>query len=92
MPITLSQALHPFIGARLNAAPRTHAVDIHEARIAHVDADVRAVTADGIRVFFDSESRVIPWSDILEVQIVRKGEGRAIERSFRVGAELARAA
>lgn len=98
--------LRPFAGAKLNRArdadgyclPRLSAVDILTDGVARYDADIRAVTVEGIGVFFYSGCELIPWSDVRRVTIAALDEmgDRVGERVFyaadALGAAMAEAA
>lgn len=74
-----AQTLTPFIGAKLEGRPKTQAVDITRNHAGtFVDADVRAVTPDGVSVFFYSRCDFIRFDEITELRVV------AIENGERV--------
>lgn len=75
-PSELRDILAPFVGTRLNhkrdadnyVIPRTHALDIL-CDSNKVDADVRALTDEGVEVFFYAGCDLVRWSDIREVTV-----------------------
>lgn len=79
----LIELVGPFAGAKLNPPrdpgnrwrilPQTAAVDIL-CRTNKINADVRAVTAAGIEVFFYDRCETVPWAEVQRV-VVRELDG-----------------
>ena len=93
-PANITEAramIAPFVGARLNRSrnadgyliPRTAFVDIYAPGVVFVDADVRAVSDEGIEVSrMGGFTEVVRWSDVEEIRF--SGEGRP-DRVFYFG-------
>ncbi len=76
------ELIAPFIGARLNRSrnadgyliPRTEFVDICTAGVAHIDADIRAVTDKGVELCVTGGFvQTIAWEDIREIRVSAEG-------------------
>lgn len=85
----LIEALTPLIGQKLDVAKRTQrhlTANIARPGQRRYDADIRAITDEGIRDYFLDRIETLRWEDIREVQFVlRDGMGN-VERE---GAVLA---
>lgn len=95
-PSELAEILAPQIGAKINgrAATRTTAVDLIGFG-SFIDADIRAVGAEGVTVFFSRGTELVRWDKLALVRIATINElGDRIGglQSFVVGDELERAA
>lgn len=97
--------IRPFVNAKLNRQrdpnsqygaylPRTAAIDISDGITRRIDADVRAVTDEGVQVFFYGRFETIPWDAIRTVTVASldADENRTAERVVWPAASMRRAA
>lgn len=78
---TLAKVVRPFVRAKVDLRkdpnskygaylPRLAAIDILTRGTEWFDADVRAVTVEGVKVYFYDGAEIVPWEKIEGVRIV----------------------
>lgn len=90
----LAAIIAPFAGAKMRPGPRVAGIDLHCAGVTKIDADVRDVTPEGVRVFFSSSCEVMPWADIYGAVVFHRGADGERDGSirFEVSADMQEAA